>query len=1240
MGIGNDVSLGRADEFESVKADASAAFVSSASFWWPTTIVPSTWLEHAPFAFWLVGALRPSRIVEIGASDSYSYLVWCQAVERFQLDTRCYAVDMLSPSGEAGDAPTASYQRVFKEYHADHYASFSEIVASRGDSAASLFDDESIDLLHLRSSNGNGIPRRELDLWRPKLSRRAVVLVHPAALGVLNGSTDSRDLIDTDLVFGFSHGGGLRVLLLGAESPPVLRALSLGPEGVQAQIRSIYARLGAAITLRCALHESRVSLDQAAGAVLLRDKRADGATESVLSVSRDVRALAMAFGRSQYLVKKLREERKQLARLVSKNTNLVASLELERDELLESANKVGELSNSLQQVTADNRALLTSTSWRITAPIRLIMRATRNPHTAALRARQMIRQLRFSLRQRGVVGTIRKCIEVLRRRDWHALFRNAEAGSSSLTASAALPKSTVPADGLLPLRVVIIAETSIPQCLKYRVTQKQKMIESLGFDCTVVSWNDFEDCRNALQTHSLAIFYRVPAFPEPLSLIHHAREIGVTTIWEVDDLIFDAAKYLQNGNLRDVSPEIRRGVLFGVPLYREAMLACDMCIASTTGLAGAMREAGVERTFVIENALDTETTRTAEKILARPRHKDGYLRIGYGSGTKTHDADFRAAVPALLNVLRQRPNVRLCIIGELNLSSDFDAFNAQIERLPLSDYSTYLGRLADCDISIAPLENSIFNDSKSNIKFLEASAVQLPSVCSPRAAFRSAIENGINGFLAESAQEWTDALLKLIDDVAFRGEMAQRAHDSVLAHYAPATVAQEQVAPVLLPYASRESKLRILGANIYFAPRSFGGATIIAEEMTQRLNAREDTEYYMFTTLSTDIVPAYKLVRYFAKATHIFGMGLPGERDPVSSFENKKAAEAFEAALLAVKPDVVHLHAIQGIGALVADVCRKHNVPFVVTLHDAWWICGRQFMITGEQQYCNQRKIDVNVCEKCVNDGGLNTYRQLSLHDALRSASLLLAPSKFFRDLYIENDFSPGQIVVNGNGITPPSTLGVTSRSRRAGRLRFGYVGGDSHVKGIHLVKKAFESIKSDAYELILVDNMLNMGNRSIYPSQWKLRGKVTIVPAYNQQNMDEFFNGIDILLFPTQCKESFGLTVREALARNVWVITTDAGGAVEDVVNGENGDVIPLFDDGSALRAAIQKLLGDPSVLDGYENPYRSKIRTFDDQATELRDLLAHVVASEQVQPDGMGEAVAERGHPTHTVIDIVLKN
>jgi glycosyltransferase involved in cell wall biosynthesis len=143
-----------------------------------------------------------------------------------------------------------------------------------------------------------------------------------------------------------------------------------------------------------------------------------------------------------------------------------------------------------------------------------------------------------------------------------------------------------------------------------------------------------------------------------------------------------------------------------------------------------------------------------------------------------------------------------------------------------------------------------------------------------------------------------------------------------------------------------------------------------------------------------------------------------------------------------------------------------------------------------------------------------------------------------------------------------------------------------------------------------VVDNVLNLGRRSIDTRSWSVPGTLKIVPSYTQASIDSFFSDIDVLLFPTQCKESFGLSVREALIRDVWVISTDAGGAIEDIVPGENGDVIPLDDDGTKLAEAIGSLLADPSRLDDYRNPYAGQIRLFDDQAKELGGLLAGIAS------------------------------
>ena len=88
-------------------------------------------------------------------------------------------------------------------------------------------------------------------------------------------------------------------------------------------------------------------------------------------------------------------------------------------------------------------------------------------------------------------------------------------------------------------------------------------------------------------------------------------------------------------------------------------------------------------------------------------------------------------------------------------------------------------------------------------------------------------------------------------------------------------------------------------------------------------------------------------------------------------------------------------------------------------------------------------------------------------------------------------------------------------------------------ASGIHTV------ITDNELRQVLIDKGLERAKSF----NWNIPGEIVIVPPYNRETMDEFFASIDVLLFPSQWKESFGLTVREAIARGVWVIATEAGG-------------------------------------------------------------------------------------------------
>jgi glycosyltransferase involved in cell wall biosynthesis len=128
----------------------------------------------------------------------------------------------------------------------------------------------------------------------------------------------------------------------------------------------------------------------------------------------------------------------------------------------------------------------------------------------------------------------------------------------------------------------------------------------------------------------------------------------------------------------------------------------------------------------------------------------------------------------------------------------------------------------------------------------------------------------------------------------------------------------------------------------------------------------------------------------------------------------------------------------------------------------------------------------------------------------------------------------------------------------------------------------------------------MNMGGSWHNSQYWDIPGKVSFIPAYSQDTIDAFFSKIDVLLFPTQWKESFGLTVREALVRDVWVIATDAGGVSEDLVDGVNSTVIPFDSDHLVLKDAIEACI-ERNDWHSYKNPHREKVRGYEEQAVEL---------------------------------------
>lgn len=882
-----------------------------------------------------------------------------------------------------------------------------------------------------------------------------------------------------------------------------------------------------------------------------------------------------------------------------------------RNSLLLQEMRIAALQSTLEARVVRIRGLENSASWRITGPVRLVRSLAAGRLPSGLMLRDVGRRVRDIVEVEGTGGlrkrVARRVAQRVRGRQRRSSHDRPDATAELWAVPAALPAH-------LRRSVLIIAELSVPQCAKYRVWQKQEHFNRIGWPCVVVDWHETEAAFSSLQMCTEVIFYRVPARPSVLELVAEARRLGLRPFWEVDDLIFDEPLYRRNSNLATLAPSLRDEVLAGIRLYRQAMLACGRGIASTPVLAQCMRDAGMAEAACIENALDDETLSAAVSLR---RERDVTIEapvIVYGSGTKTHDADFATAAPAIERLMQAHPTLRVRIIGDLSLPERLHPLAERIDRFAGTNYRAYLRLLSEGDIAIAPLEATLFNDAKSNIKFQEAAILAMPCVSSPRSSFREIVTHDHNGLLAETPAEWEQGLDRLIRDPALRQRLGRQALADVTARYAPERIANDQLlplfgspqpgSPVSGPAGEAPARqLRVLMANVFLWPRSFGGATIVAEQLARRLHDRDDTEISVFTSRGEAEARPEALLRYDWQGIPVFAAPLPASGDHVATFDNPAAVRQFGAVLDAVRPDVVHAHSIQGFGAGILRLCQERGIPYVITLHDAWWLCDRQFMVRGDGHYCFQTRIDLRVCQACVPHARHLDARAAILRQVLSGAAHLLCPSETHRQLYLANGLAPGSVGVSRNGIRPPAR---PRKARKPGSPpRFGFVGGNEAIKGFHLLRAAFESLASGRWTLVLVDNTLNLGFSSIDVSNWKVSGQIDVVPAYAQDGLDGFFDGIDVLLFPSQWKESYGLTVREALARDVWVVATEPGGQAEDIVDGVNGRLIPLDGRVGGLIAAIEEILLTPERLEGYANPYPHALAGYASQAEALHAML-----------------------------------
>lgn len=331
----------------------------------------------------------------------------------------------------------------------------------------------------------------------------------------------------------------------------------------------------------------------------------------------------------------------------------------------------------------------------------------------------------------------------------------------------------------------------------YRVINHAECLEKLGFVVHILDADSALAAIVALSDLKAVILFRpsLNHFFLEWRSITSARNIPLLA--DLDDITFDVT-LLENGDwhywqcLDDVGKAQWRDRFLK---QRDALQLVDGVVVSTHPLKQAVQYFD-HPSWVWPNGFGRLSWSIAShhRRFRSEKKDESVVVVGYASGTPTHAADFALVAPALAHLCSCFPQVRLELIGALDPHHYpiLNPYHSQILKRPAVPYSNLPAALSRLDINLAPLElNSRFCSAKSELKFFEAAAVGVPTVASPTPPFKDVIQDGRNGYLASSQDDWFQALSLMVLKPALRRRLARHAFRTTSQLFSP--VAQYRV---------------------------------------------------------------------------------------------------------------------------------------------------------------------------------------------------------------------------------------------------------------------------------------------------------------------------------------------------------------------------------------------------------------------------------------------------------------
>lgn len=297
--------------------------------------------------------------------------------------------------------------------------------------------------------------------------------------------------------------------------------------------------------------------------------------------------------------------------------------------------------------------------------------------------------------------------------------------------------------------------------------------------------------------------------------------------------------------------------------------------------------------------------------------------------------------------------------------------------------------------------------------------------------------------------------------------------------------------------------------------------------------------------------------------------------------------------ITASKPDLAHVHNFyHQLSPSIFNEMKRHHLPIVFTAHDLKLLCpDYQMLNRGEVcEECHGNKYYKCVLNRCMKNSlsaSLISTAEMYLHSLLKSfeaIDIIITPSMFYKNKFIEYGFSPEKVLHIPNFIdTRANQPDYVSENYMA------YIGRLSKEKGILTLIEAMKDIKGiDLY--IVGDGPLRGEIEKIIAAQGLTH--IKLLGFKTGKELKEIIQHCKFTVLPSEWYENSPLSVFESMAYGKPVIGANIGG-IPELIDHERTGYIFESRNSQQLAERINELANHPGRAEEMGREARTRAET-----------------------------------------------